>query len=96
MFYGLVRHIYIPRDVRLPIQNSFIADELTLTRNQQRDTAKTEAKLREAERQVELETQRIRPETEKDVANVLAEGQRQAQQTAVRQRNSSRRFNETS
>ena len=83
LLYGLVRHIYIPRDVRLPIQNSFIADELTLTRDQQRETAKTEANLREAERNVELEAQRIAADTEKLEANIIAEGEKEAQQIAA-------------
>ena len=83
LLYGLVRHIYIPREVRLPIQNSFIADELTLTREQQRTTATTEANLREAEKKVELEAERIRAETIKLVANVGAEGEKTAKQIAA-------------
>jgi regulator of protease activity HflC (stomatin/prohibitin superfamily) len=83
LLYGLVRHIYIPRDVRLPIQNSFIADELTLTREQERITATTEANLREAEKKVELEAERIRAETVKLVANVSAEGEKTAKQIAA-------------
>jgi regulator of protease activity HflC (stomatin/prohibitin superfamily) len=83
LLYGLVRHIYIPREVRLPIQNSFIADELTLTREQQRTTATTEANLREAEQMVELEAERVRAETIKMVANVSAEGEKTAKQIAA-------------
>lgn len=79
--YGLVRHIYIPQDVRLPIQQKYIADELKLTRDQEQLTAKTEALLREAERKVELETSRIRVSTEKLVAQQKAEGDRTAAET---------------
>lgn len=80
LLYGLVRHIYIPRDVRIPIQNGYIADELTLTREQERDTAKTEARLREAEKTVDLKAEQVRVETEKLVASVLAEGLRTARE----------------
>lgn len=78
--YALVRHIYIPQDVRLPIQMGYVADELTLTREQEKLTATTEALLREAERKVELEKERIRVETDKMVAAKLAEGQKEAKE----------------
>jgi len=76
LLYGLVRHIYIPQAVRFPIQQSFIADELKLTRDQERETAKTEADLREAEKKVDLEAEKVRVETLKLVANVQAEGEK--------------------
>lgn len=79
--YGLVRHIYIPQDVRVPIQQAFIADELKLTREQEQLTAKTEALLREAEKNVELESNRVVVETEKLVAGKIAEGEKQAAET---------------
>lgn len=81
LLYGLVRHIYIPTEVRLPIQKANVADELKLTRDQEQLTAKAEANLREAERKVELEKERIIVETEKLVAKVLAEGQKKAEET---------------
>ena len=81
LLYGLVRHIFIPQNIRIPIQNGFIADELTLTRVQEQQTAKTEGMLREAERKVELEAQRVTVETDKMVANVAAEGQKTAKET---------------
>ena len=80
LLYGLVRHIYIPLEIRLPIQNSFIADELKLTRDQEKLTAKTEANLREEEAKVELEAEKIRVETEKKVAAVAAEGEKEAKE----------------
>jgi hypothetical protein len=66
--------------VRIPIQQGYIADELKLTREQERDTAKTEAMLREKEKTVELESERIRVETEKKVAAVIAEGEKEAKE----------------
>lgn len=81
--YGLVRHIYIPQEVRIPIQKKYLADELKLTRDQEQLTARTEANLREAERMVELESQRIKVETEKLVAEKKAEGDRTAAETGA-------------
>lgn len=79
--YGLVRHIFIPQEVRLPIQQRYVADELKLTRDQEQLTARTEANLREAERKVELEAERIRVSTEKLVAEKKADGEKQAAET---------------
>jgi hypothetical protein len=81
LLYGLVRHIFIPQTIRIPIQNGFIADEVTLTRVQEQQTAKMEGMLRESERKVELETQRVTVQTDKLVANVMAEGQKTAKET---------------
>jgi hypothetical protein len=83
LLYGLVRHIYIPQEVRIPIQNGYIADQLTLTRQQEGETAKTEATLREAEKKVELEAAKVKVETAKLVASVEAEGQKKAKETAA-------------
>lgn len=55
---GLVRHIYIPQSVRLPIQQAFIADELALTREEEQKTLQIEADFREAEQMVELEQEK--------------------------------------
>jgi regulator of protease activity HflC (stomatin/prohibitin superfamily) len=79
--YGLVRHIYIPAEVRVPIQNANIANELKLTRDQEQLTAKTEANLKEAERKVELESQRTKVDTVKKVAQVKATGDKMARET---------------
>ncbi len=80
LLYGLVRHVYIPQEVRFPIQEGYIADENTLTRVQQQQAAKAEATLREAEQTVELEAEKIRAETLKLVASVAAEGEKEAQE----------------
>ncbi len=81
LLYGLVRHIYIPQDVRLPIQQGYVAEELKLTRQQEQVTAETEAELRQEERKVELESERVMQDTEKLVAKVIAEGNKQAAET---------------
>ncbi len=81
LLYGLVRHVYIPEEVRKPIQMSFIADEMTLTRLQEQETAKEEASLREAEEQVLLASKTVEVETKKMVATKEAEGERLAETT---------------
>lgn len=80
LLYGLVRHVYIPQEVRFPIQEGYIADENKLTREQQQQAARAEATLREAEQTVELEAEKVRAETLKLVANVEAEGEKEAQE----------------
>ena len=74
LLYGLVRHIYIPKEVREPIQKGYVADELALTRTQETTTAKMEARLREAEQRVLLEAARITEGTKKLVAETKAGG----------------------
>jgi regulator of protease activity HflC (stomatin/prohibitin superfamily) len=81
LLHGLVRHIYIPLDVRQPIQERFIADEIKLTNEQKQITRKTEATLQEATAKVEYESQRIVVETEKLEAQRIAEGRRKAEET---------------
>lgn len=79
LLYGLVRHVYIPEQVRKPIQMSFIADEMTLTREQEQETAREEANLREAEEQVSLASRTVEVQTQKMVARRMAEGDREAE-----------------
>ncbi len=81
LLHGFVRNIHIPQEVRKPIQEKFVADELKLTREQELLTARTEATLREAEGKVELEKERIDAETTKLVAQAIAEGNKQAEET---------------
>ena len=81
LLHGFVRNIHIPQEVRKPIQEKFVADELKLTREQEILTARTEATLREAEGKVELEKERINSETMKLVAQAIAEGNKEAEET---------------
>ncbi len=81
VLYGLVRNIYIPQEVRQPIQQGYIADELKITREQEQKTAITEGNLREAEEKVKVQTETIRVETEKMVATKVAEGAKTAAET---------------
>ncbi len=79
LLYGLIRHIYIPREVRKPIQTAFIADELKLTREQEQLTAKEEGAFKEAEKQVDLERRRVQVDTTRLVESKKASGNRQAE-----------------
>jgi hypothetical protein len=81
LLYGLVRHVYVPKQVREPIQQSFIADENTLTRMQEQKTAKEEGSLREAEEGVTLATATVEVESLKLVAARKAAGNREAEGT---------------
>jgi regulator of protease activity HflC (stomatin/prohibitin superfamily) len=80
LLFGLTRHIYVPREVREPIQKAKIADELTKTREQEQLTAKAQAELTEAKAKVTLEERRTQAETEKLVAKVAAEGEKKARE----------------
>ena len=81
LLHGFVRNIHIPLEVRTPIQEKFVADELKLTRDQELLTARTEATLREAEKMVDLEKERVDAETTKMVAQAVAEGNKEAEET---------------
>ncbi len=80
LLFGLVRHIYVPKAVREPIQKAKIADEVTKTREQEQLTAKAQAELTEAKARVVFEEKRTRAETEKLVAEVAATGEKKARE----------------
>ena len=80
LLFGLTRHIYVPNQVREPIQRAKIADELTKTREQEQLTAKAQANLTEAKAKVVLEEKRTKAETEKLVAELGAEGEKKARE----------------
>ncbi len=77
LLYSLVRHIYIPKDIRTPLQEGYVADELKLTREEERTTKTAEGELREAEKKVIQETEKVRNETAKLAAEAIAEGQKE-------------------
>jgi hypothetical protein len=80
LLFGLTRHIYVPSQVREPIQRAKIADELTRTRDQERLTAQEQAELTEAKAKVTLEERRTNAATEKLSAQVAAEGEKRARE----------------
>ncbi len=77
LLYGLVRHIYIPKDIRQPLQEGYISDELKLTREVELATKTAEGALREAEKRVIQETEKVKVETAKLVAAEIAEGEKE-------------------
>jgi hypothetical protein len=83
LLYGLVRHIFIPKEVREPIQKGYVADELALTRAQETTTAKMEATLRESEQTVLLEAAKITEGTKKVIAETKAAGQKDSETIAA-------------
>ena len=80
LLFGLTRHIYVPNQVREPIQKARIAEELTKTREQEQLTAKAQADLSEAKAKVVQEQDRTKAETEKMIAQVTAEGEKKARE----------------
>jgi regulator of protease activity HflC (stomatin/prohibitin superfamily) len=80
LLFGLTRHIYVPSQVREPIQKKYIADELKLTADQRQLTLKAQAELTEAKAKVTLEERRTKAETLKLVAELTAEGEKKARQ----------------
>ncbi len=81
MLYGLVRHVYIPSEVRVPIQTKYIADELKITAEQKRLTAIEESNFVEAEKKVLLEGIRVERDTDRLVEVLKAEGNKTAEET---------------
>jgi regulator of protease activity HflC (stomatin/prohibitin superfamily) len=80
LLFGLTRHIYVPVQVREPIQKKYIADELKLTADQKQLTAKAQAALTEAEAKIVLEERRTKAETAKLVAEARADGEKLARE----------------
>ena len=80
LLFGLTRFIYVPAEVREPIQRSYIATELKLTREQEQETAKAQAELTEAEAKVVLEERRTKAETVKMAAETTATGEKKAKE----------------
>ena len=80
LLFGLTRHIYVPTQVREPIQKARVAEELTRTREQEQLTAKAQADLSEAKAKVIQEQDRTKAETEKMIAQLTAEGEKKARE----------------
>ena len=83
LLFGLTRHIYVPNAVREPIQKANIADELKLTRDQEQLTAKAQATLTKAKEEVASQEQLTQAETENKVAQLKAEGSKEAAEVAA-------------
>src|SRR5579862_1224329 len=73
---GLVRDIHVPTELREPIQNSKIAAEEQLTKEEQRKTQIVMNELEELKAEVKKGVLEVAAETEKMVANVRATAER--------------------
>jgi regulator of protease activity HflC (stomatin/prohibitin superfamily) len=73
---GLVRDIDVPIEVRQPIQNSKIAAEEQVTKEEQRKTQQLQNELEELKAEVEKGVREVAAETEKMVAEARATGER--------------------
>lgn len=80
LLFGLTRHIYIPARIREPIQRGKIANENTKTREQEKLTAQASGELGQAKAKVMLEERRVTAETNKAIAEAIAEGGKQAKE----------------
>jgi hypothetical protein len=73
---GLVRDIHVPKELRQPIQNSKIAAEEQLTKEEQRKTQIVMNELEELKAEVKKGVLEVGAETEKMVASVKATAER--------------------
>jgi len=80
---GLVRDIHVPDELREPIQNSKIAAEEQLTKEEQRKTQIVMNELEELKAGVNKGVREVAAETEKMVANVKAMAARKVATTAA-------------
>ncbi len=70
----------VSQDLKRTIQESYVAVERQITNDKQRDAATVRAKLEEEKKKVEIARETIKAETRVMVANVLAEGEKEAAQ----------------
>lgn len=80
---GLVRDIHVPVELREPIQNSKIAAEEQLTKDEQRKTQIVMNELEELKAEVQKGVREVGAETEKMVAGVRATADRKVATTAA-------------
>ena len=81
LLFGLTRHLYVPVEIREPIQKANIADELKLTRDQEQNTTKAQAELTKAKTEVVSQEQLTSAETENKVAQLKALGGKESSET---------------
>ncbi len=68
-------------DLKRTIQQSFIAIENQITKEKQREAASAKAELEEVKKRVDIARETIRAETRVKVANIQAEGDKEAAET---------------
>jgi hypothetical protein len=70
---AIIRHVEVPKDILLPIQESSVAKEQDLTNKARQDTARMQAELNTETAMIEQLKKQVDQETEKMVATVVAE-----------------------
>jgi regulator of protease activity HflC (stomatin/prohibitin superfamily) len=70
----------VTEDLKRTIQQSYVAKELELTKSKQRDAAAVRAQLEEERKKVDIARETIKADSRVLVANLLAEGNKQAAQ----------------
>lgn len=70
----------VTEDLKRTIQQSYVAIEQRITNDKQREAATVRAKLEEERKKVDIARETIRAETRVKVANIAAEGQKEAAQ----------------
>jgi regulator of protease activity HflC (stomatin/prohibitin superfamily) len=80
---GLVRDIHVPNELREPIQNSKIAAEEQLTKEEQRKTQVVMNELEELKASVNKGVREVAAETEKMIASIKATAERKVATTGA-------------
>ncbi len=83
LLFGLTRHLYVPAAVREQIQRSKIANEVTITLEQQQLTEQAKGALNAASAMVVLAERTTKAATGRKVAELGAEGEKKAGQLAA-------------
>ena len=73
----------VTEDLKRTIQQSYIAVEKQITKGKQRDAATVRAHLEEEKKKVDIARETIRAESRVMVANVMADGEKQAAEIAA-------------
>ena len=70
---AIIRHVEVPSDILLPIQESSVAKEQDLTNKARQETARTQAQLNTETEMIEQLKKQVEQETEKIVATTVAQ-----------------------
>jgi len=88
---ALIQNIYVQGgtegddlDLKETIQRGFIAKEEEISRQREREAAVVKAQLETAKAQIEVAREQVRAETRKKVAEILADGEKQAAEIDAR------------
>ncbi|MDF7798903.1 SPFH domain-containing protein [Pontiellaceae bacterium B1224] len=77
VYNALIRHVEVPNEIRIPIQQASIAVEQDLTNKERQNTARKEAQLNTELSLIEQRREQVMQETEKLKAEIAADLQKQ-------------------